>query len=476
MSRKIIVKYVRIAIVALLFTACVPTLVRKTENRTVSAGYTSSADTNNVARIQWKQYFADPQLNALIDTALKNNQELNIVLQEIIIARNEIRARKGEYLPFMSAGGRAGVFKEGRYTRLGAVDAATDIMPGKKIPDPLTDLSFGANVSWETDIWRKLRNSKKSAVYRYMATSEGKNFMLTQLIAEIASSYYELMALDNQLEILKRNIAIQQDALEIVRQQKAAAKATELAVKRFEAEVDKNRSRLFYIKQQITETENRINFLVGRFPQPVLRNSGTFSDLLPDSIHAGIPAQLLENRPDIRQAEQELAAAKLDIKIAKANFYPSLRIDAGIGYQAFNPKFLINTPESIFYSLTGQLMVPLINRNAIKAQYYSSNARQIQAVYNYEQKILIAYTEVANQISNISNLKNSYDWKYQQVEALTQSITISGNLFKSVRADYMEVLLTQRDALDAKFELIEIKKQQMHAMVNIYQALGGGWE
>jgi outer membrane protein TolC len=176
----------------------------------------------------------------------------------------------------------------------------------------------------------------------------------------------------------------------------------------------------------------------------------------------------------VRRAEQQLAAAKLDVKAARANFYPSLRITAGAGFQAFNPAYLIK-PESILYSLAGELMAPLLNRNAIKAAYYSANASQVQAVFNYERSILRAHIEVVNQLSNISNLKKSYDLKAQQVQALNQSIDISTVLFKSARADYMEVLLTQRDALESRFELIETKKQQMNAMVNIYQALGGGW-
>jgi NodT family efflux transporter outer membrane factor (OMF) lipoprotein len=334
---------------------------------------------------------------------------------------------------------------------------------------------FGLNASWEVDIWKKLRTAKKSAMLKYLSTTEGRNFMVTNLIAEIANSYYELMALDNRLEILKRNIEIQQNALEIVKLEKQAAKVTELAVRKFEAEVLKNQSRQFEIMQSITETENRINFLIGRFPQAVLRNSQTFTDIKLDSIYAGIPSQLLQNRTDIRQAEFDLAAAKLDIKVAKANFYPALHIGAGVGYEAFNTKYLVTSPQSLLYNVAGDLMAPLINRNAIKAFYYTANSKQIQAVYNYERTVLNAYIEVANQLSNIRNLSRSYDLKAKQVEALTQSIDISTRLFKSARADYMEVLLTQRDALESKFELIETKMQQMNARVNIYQALGGGW-
>lgn len=310
---------------------------------------------------------------------------------------------------------------------------------------------------------------------KYLATEEGKNFVVTQLIANVANAYYELLALDNQLEILEKNIEVQQNALKIVRQLKNAAKVTELAVSRFEAEVSKNQSLLFYISQQITEEENNINLLVGRFPQPIVRNPNSFSDLVSQEIREGIPAQLLDNRPDIRRAEQEIAASKLDVKIARANFYPNLRITAGSGFQAFNPKFLLEAPESILYYATGELIAPLINRNGIKAFYYSANARQIQSVYNYERTILKAYIEVVNQLSNIQNLDSSYQLRAKQVAALNHSINISTGLFQSARADYMEVLLTQRDALDSRFDLVETKKQQMHAVVNIYQALGGGW-
>jgi multidrug efflux system outer membrane protein len=470
-------KYAGIACLSLLYTAChVPSLVQKTENKKVPAGYRDLQDTVNTAMIKWKNFFTDPHLTGLIDTALKKNQELNIMLQEINMAQNEVRARKGAYLPFVDLGAGAGFEKTPRYTRSGAVDATTDITPGQKIPDLLPDYLLAANVSWEVDIWKKLRNARKSAIYSYLATTAGKNFMVTHLIAEIANSYYELMALDNQLEILKKNIAIQQNALEIVQLEKSAAKVTELAVRRFEAEVLKNQSRIYYIQQKIVETQNRINFLVGRFPQPIERNSLAFVDLEPDTIHAGVPSQLLENRPDIKQAEFNLAAAKLDIKVAKANFYPTLMINGAVGYEAFNPQYLLNTPTSMLYTLAGSLVGPLINRNAIKATYYSANAKQIQAVYNYERTLLTAYIEVANQLSNISNLERSYDLKAKQVDALTQSIDISIGLFKSARADYMEVLLTQRDALESRFELIETKKQQMNAMVNIYQALGGGWK
>jgi len=472
-----IIKYLTITFfLTLLHTGCiVPSVVQKKENKTTPDGFASKQDTVNSAKINWRKFFTDPNLIALIDTALRKNQELNIILQEINIAQNEVKARKGAYIPFVNVGGSAAVEKTARYTRNGANDANTQIAPGKDTPDPLADYMIGVNMAWEVDIWKKLRNAKKSAVFSYLATTSGKNFMVTHLIAEIANSYYELMALDNQLEILKRNIEIQTNALEIVRLEKLAARTTELAVRRFEAEVLKNQSRIFYVQQSIKVMENKINFLIGRFPQPIQRNSASFIYLLPDSIKAGIPSQLLQNRPDIIQAELELEAAKLDVKVAKTYFYPTFNIIGTVGFEAFNPSYLVSKPESMMLSLAGGLFGPLINKNGIKAAYYSANARQIQAAFNYERAILTGYIEVANQLSNIDNLKRSYELKEKQVEALTESIDISTRLFRFARADYMEVLLTQRDALESRFDLVETKKQQMNAMVNIYQALGGGW-
>ncbi|WP_153798096.1 TolC family protein [Foetidibacter luteolus] len=477
MIRKTVYKYISIGGICLGFAACsVPAVVSKTENSNTPAAYNSQQDSTNSAQVKWKEYFTDPYLNALIDTALQHNQELNITWQEIEITRNEIQARKGEYLPFVGLRAGAGVDKKARYTNLGALEKNIEIDKDKEMPEPLPDYLVSAYATWELDIWHKLRNAKKAAVTRYLSTVEGRNFIVTNLVAEIANSYYELLALDNQLDIVQQNIAIQTNALEIVKLQKEATRVTELAVRRFEAEVMKTSSMQYDIQQQITETENRINFLLGRFPQPIARSKQGLDNVAPAAVNAGLPSQLLANRPDVKQAELDLAAARLDIKVAKAQFYPSLGISANFGWQAFNPSYLVKTPESILYSLTGDLVAPLVNRAGIKATYINANAKQVQAAYNYERTILNAYVEVANQLAKIGNLEKSYNLKSKQVAALTESINISNDLFKSARADYMEVLLTQRDALESKFELVETKKQQMNAMVNIYQALGGGWK
>ncbi len=421
------------------------------------------------AKKKWQEFFAEPELRSLIETALENNRELKVLLQEIIIENSEFTARKGEYMPKVNAEAGVGVEKVGRETSQGRSDEATGV------PEHLPNYTFGLSASWEVDIWNKLRSASKAAKLRYLASIEGRKFIITELVAEIARSFYELMALDNRLEVLEHNIALQHDALEIVKVQKEAAQVTELAVQRFEAEVLKNKSRRFDLEQKRMEAENRINFLLGRFPQPIKRNSERFKAEFETDVVSGVPSELLENRPDVKQAELELEAAKLDVKSARAEFYPALSIDARVGYETFNARHLVLTPESMLYNLGGNLSAPLLNRSAIKAHYRSANARQLKAVYKYEQAILVAVIDVQNQLNKIENLKQSFDLEKRQVQKLTESIEVSNILFQSARADYMEVLLTRRDSLEAEMELIETKLQQMEAKVTVYQALGGGW-
>lgn len=471
------IKLFLIGVVLVILHSCgIPKVTTKENEVALPENYVaSSQDTLSTAQLKWKDFFDDENLNILIDETLKNNKELNILLQKVTMSQNEIQARKGEYLPGINFGAGADIDKVGEFTRNGAVEKNLAIKDGKEFPEPLSNYQLGLYSTWELDIWKKLRNAKKVAYMEYMASQEGRNLLVTNLVAEVANSYYELIALDSQLSNLEQNIEIQKNALEIVKLLKESARTTSLAVKRFEAEVQKNQSEFYNLKQEIVETENKINFLVGRLPQPVIRSSSTFTEMQPKMVNAGLPSQLLENRPDVRKAQLELDAAKLNIKVAKANFYPSLGLKAGVGFEAFKPDFLLESPASLLYNIAGELSAPLVNRNAIKAQYKNASAKQIQAAFEYEQTLLNAYIEVVNQLSKIDNLEKNFDLKNKQVASLDESVEISNLLFQSARADYMEVLLTQRDVLEAKMALIETRKDQMVAMVNLYRALGGGW-
>ena len=469
--------------VALFLVGCkapMPTVIQDEIPKQLPESYeanTSDTDsTTNSGTTPWRQFFTDPNLTNLIEIGLKNNQELLITLQEIEIAKSNVMYKNGKLSPNVKAGIGSEVKKVGRYTSEGAGDATTDIEPGKEMPDPLANIAGGLTANWELDIWKKLKTEKESAVAHYLSTVEGKNFVLSNLIAEIANNYYELLALDNRLDIVENYIDLQKKALEVTKIQKSAAAATELAVKKFEAEVAKTKAQEFSIKQEITEKENRINALLGRFPQSIIRSKDVFMGTLPPNISTGIPSQLLANRPDIKQAELELKSAKLDVLAARKEFYPSLEISATLGLEAFKPSYLLKMPESLAYGLAGELAGPLINKSAIKANFNVADAKQIQALYEYDKTIINGYLEVANQMAKINNIQHYYDLKKEESNALDQSIGIANILFKNNRADYLEVLMNQRDALDAKMELIEAKQQQLSAVVNIYKSLGGGWK
>ncbi|WP_449388322.1 TolC family protein [Chryseobacterium lineare] len=479
---KIYNKYIAAIALSLVLASCkapMATVIKDEVKENVPQNFNQEDQgdaNNNSGTTPWRQFFTDPNLVSLIETALKNNQELMITLQEIEIAKSGVLAKKGRLTPAVSAGIGAGVKKAGRYTSEGAGDATTEIEPGKEMPDPLGNFEGGLMANWEIDIWKKLRTEKESAIAHYLSTVEGKNFVLSNLIEEIADNYYELLALDNQLDIIQQYTKLQQKALEISKIQKEAAAATELAVKKFEAELAKSKATEYTIRQQITEKENEINALCGRYPQPIVRSKDDFMTTLPQTVYTGIPSQLLANRPDIKQAELELKSAKLDVEAARKEFYPTLEISATLGLEAFKPSYLVKLPESMAASLVGELAGPLINKSAIKANFQTADARQIQSLYEYDKTILNAYLDVANLMSKVKNIDQYYKLKSEETKALEQSIDIANQLFRNSRADYLEVLLNQRDALDAKMELVEAKQKQLSTVVDIYKSLGGGWK
>jgi outer membrane protein TolC len=193
-------------------------------------------------------------------------------------------------------------------------------------------------------------------------------------------------------------------------------------------------------------------------------------------IASGFPSQLLANRPDIREAEFKIEASKFDLQAAKAAFYPNFNITASLGFQAFNPEFLFSSPASIAYSVFGTLVAPIINMNALKAQFNTAQANQLTAMYHYQKTVLNAYVEVANQLVAIQNLQEINLLKTQQNALLKKSVGTSGELYRTARATYLEVLLAQQNALQSNIELIGVIKQQRLSAINIYKALGGGWK
>lgn len=438
-------------------------------------GFTGTTELENSAQDPTVEFFSDPYLIGLIEQALVDNQELRILAEDIRIANNEILRRRGAYLPFLGFRSGASLDKLSTYTPPGAELGEVLTPQGGNFSNPLPNFLMAADVSWQIDIWRQLRNARDAQSLRYLGTIDGRNYVVTRTVAEIAEKYYELMALDQQLETLDRTITLQEQSLSVSKARKEAARDTELAVQRFEAEVRKNQSQKLIIRQDIVEAENRINFLAGRFPQPVERMSVDFINLTLHPLAVGVPSQLLQNRPDIRQAERELRASGLDVQVARADFFPKVFLTAGVGFEAFNAKYLIRSPESLIYGVAGNLVAPVINRSAIKADYFNANAKQLQALYDYQRKILNAFTEVVNRVSKVQNYSDSIEIKKQQLDSLETAVDVSGKLFQNARVEYLDVLFSQRDRNEARMVLIETKKEQLSAIVNAYQALGGGW-
>ena len=244
---------------------------------------------------------------------------------------------------------------------------------------------------------------------------------------------------------------------------------------RFEATLRSMQGLQYTIKQQITEAENQLNFLAGRFPKPIERASTDFLSQQPAAMAVGVPAELLANRPDVRQAELELTAAGLEVEAARKAFYPTLGIESVVGYQSFDATKLVNTPDSLLFTVLGKAFRPMLNRKGITADYYSANSREMRAVLQYERAVLNAFVEVSNRVSLTRNLSQSYGLKQQQVDRLNQSVEISTELFNLNRTEYLEVLTARHELLDAQQELVEMKQRQMVATVTLYQALGGGW-
>ncbi|HMB03300.1 MAG TPA: TolC family protein [Isosphaeraceae bacterium] len=436
--------------------------------------FNGSTSPENSSRVCAENFFNDPNLLGLIDQALTGNLEQKILAQDAQIAANEVLARRGTYLPFVSFGGGTGLNKISSFTPEGAGIRDDPFRPGQLLPNPLPNFIFGANITWQLDVWRQLRNARDAAALRFLSTNERRNYFVTRLVADIAENYYELIMLDKRIEILDQTIALQEQSLRAAELKKEAARGTELDVQRFQAEIRRNQSEKLIVNQQIIEVENRINFLIGRYPQRVERMTGDFIDLNLPALSLGVPSQLLQYRPDIRQAERELEATGLDVKVARANFYPRFIINSGVGYQAFNPKYLLITPEALIYNIAGDIVAPLVNKRAIQAEYVTANSRQLQALYDYKRTILNAFTEVINRINKVENYGRSVELKKQQVASLELSVSLATRLYQAARADYVDVLFAQRDLRDARVALVETKQQQLAAIVNTYQALGGG--
>jgi HAE1 family hydrophobic/amphiphilic exporter-1 len=446
---------------------------------TFDAGNDSAhADTTNIASLPIGQFFPDPYLRQLIDTALAANPDILAALQKVEIAGANLKYSRSWLLPSVNFEATAGLRKYSDYTMDGVGNFDTNLSPDiskdQHIPDPTPDYFLGFRSSWELDLWGRLHARKNAAFTRFLASREGYRMVITSLTAQIATLYYQLLALDNEQAILRKNIQLQENALEIVKVQKLGGRATELAVQQFQAQLLHTRSLRHTTAQQITETESQLNFLQGSFSRPILRDSSIAALPVPASLTAGVPSQLLLNRPDIREAEAGLTAMNADIRAARAAFFPTVNLSGFLGYNAFATALLFNA-GSVVYGLAGGLTAPVFNRKAIRADYERSIAEGRLALYNYQKTILTGFQEVTNSLKGMVNYDEFYRLKQDEVNSLNNAVSVANDLYLVGRASYLEVITAQRNVLDAELEMTNAKKNIFLNAVNLYRAVGGGW-
>ncbi|GAB3174076.1 efflux transporter outer membrane subunit [Telluribacter humicola] len=450
-----------------------PSTIQTTES------FTGRTDTTSIGQVPWKVFFQDPYLVSLIDTALRNNPDLKIAVQRIEMARADVLRTKGFLLPSVQVEASTGVRKYGDYTMDGVGNYDTNfsdnIDQDRRIPSILPDYFLGLRSSWEIDIWGRLRTLREAAYARYLATEQGRQLVVTRLVAEISSLYYELLTLDSELGIIRKNKTLQESALETIQIQKEGGRANELGVRQFRAQLLNTQSLEIQKQQQIIEVENMLNALLGRFPQQIARGESILQQKLPEELTAGIPATMLRRRPDIRQAELELRASKADLLAARAAFLPSLTVSAHAGFNAFNAAFLFN-PASLAYGLLGGLTAPVFNRKALEAGRLWAQASSLEALSVYNQAVVRGYQEVVTSIRGVENLGKIAELKSQEALTLQQAVAVSNDLYLAGYATYLEVITAQRSVLQTELELAEIQKQQFLVMIDLYRSLGGGWE
>jgi outer membrane protein, multidrug efflux system len=441
--------------------------------------FATESDSASVGSMKWDRFFTDEKLIALIDTALQNNLDLKMAVQRIEMASSLIMARQGALLPSLGGDVSGGGRKFGDYTMDGVGNYDTNfsdnLNPDRKLPAPLMpDYFLGLRSSWEVDIWGKLKTQRKAAYTRFLSSQKAQQVVVTGLVSQVASLYYELVTLDAELAIIRKNITLQEKAVTTINVQKQAGRANELGVQQFTAQLLNTKSLETEIQQRIYERENELNLLLGRFPQLITRSDSLY-EVLPKQVSAGVPGQMLRRRPDIQQAELELMANYSDQQAARLAFLPSLNITAFLGFNTFKSSLLFN-PGSLAYSAIGGLTAPLLNRKPLKAEQKRSEAAALESLFAYNKSVLNGFQEVSTSLRKIENTKRIADFKNQEVAVLQQAVATSQDLFVGGYATYLEIITAQKSVLEAELTLINVRKEQRLAMIQLYRALGGGWE
>ncbi|MFV0145739.1 TolC family protein [Empedobacter falsenii] len=421
-------------------------------------------DSANVATVSWKQIFTDSQLQALINQGLQNNLDIRSALQNIAVAEAYAKQGKAGYLPTLSVGPKYSFTESSKNTPFGAM---------------MTDRSqnqyeLSGNLSWEADIWGKIRSNQRASAATYLQTIEAHKAVKTQIVASIANAYYNLLALDEQKRILDKTLINREQSLETTKALKEAGSVTEVAVNQTEAQLYSVKSMLVDVENGIKLNENVMSILLGTNPQSINRTN-LASQQVNQTLSVGVPAQLLENRPDIKAAEFGLMNAFENVNIANASFYPSLTISATGGVQGIDIDKLFNA-QSLFASVIGGLTQPLLQQRRLRTQKEVALANQKNALINYKSKILNASKEVSDALYTYDAATKKVEYKQKEYQLYNQAITYSEELLNYGMANYLEVITARDNGLNAELNVVDAKLTSLSSMVELYRAVGGGWQ
>ncbi|WP_053970933.1 efflux transporter outer membrane subunit [Mangrovimonas sp. ST2L15] len=420
-------------------------------------------DSLSMADVSWKEMFTDPYLIQYIEEGLQNNLDIRVAIQQMAAAEAYMKQGKAGYLPSLSAG-----------ASMTHQELSKNSQFGSFFNGAINQYEITGNLSWEADIWGKIRSNKRAGEANYLQSVSAHQAVKTELIASIATTYYSLLALDSQKAVTEQTIAARESSVTTIQALKDAGQVNQVAVDGNIAQYNNAKALLIDVEVAIFQTENTLNLLLGRPAQEIQRTQLDGQNLQAE-IKLGVPATLLRNRPDVMASEYALINAFELTNVAKSNFYPSLTITASGGLQSLELDELINV-NSLFANIVGGLAQPIFNKRAIKTQHEVALAQQEQALLNFKRALLVSGNEVSNALYNYDALTEKYDFREKEVEALRQAETNSEELLVNGYATYLDLLTARQNALSAELNLIDNKLQQLLSVVNLYKALGGGWK
>lgn len=430
----------------------------------------SFADTSSIADIEWKKFFTDPALQNLIDTGLKYNHDLLIAVKRLDAAKERMKQSKLLQLPQVDLNITASISRPSNNSLNGI--SLKNFLGSSHVED----YTAAFNVSWEADIWGKIRRQQEVALANYLQTYEGTKAVQTDIVANIAQGFFNLLMLDKQLEITKKNLVLSDSFLIATRLLKDAGVVNLLAVQQAESQKQSTALLVPQLEQEIAIQENALQVLTGQLPGTLARTATLNQFAVDNNLSAGLPLAMVSRRPDVRANEMALVAANAQVGISQANMYPALNLTAGGGLNAFKASNWFNIPGSLFGVAAGSIAQPVFRRKELKMEFEVAKIQREEAVVRFRQSVLQATSEVSNALIQSDKLKQQHGIAVSQVETLRQAVINARLLFKSDLANYLEVITAQGNALQAELNLALIQRQELGAMVELYRSLGGGWK